>query len=925
MSKNKWTIIPFIVIAFLIACALYYFVSLKPTAHVEPLRAIPLNSALIIKVNNFKALVEKTSTNNDLWNALKTIPGFKLMDKQLHFIDSLVRFVPQAEEIIKYPPFFISAHITGKEKISLIHIFQLSPHFNDNKIHDLISDLVINVGTISKRKYEGATIYEVSLLSETSVKNFSYAITHNILLISFSTILLEDAIRQIASNEPVTSLKGFNEIYATSGKNVDANIYINFQHFSIGLSTFVIPDYKAEVRAYKSFANWSAMDVNLMSDMILMNGFVNLRDSVSSVASLFVNQMPQRITADKILPGSVASFLTISLSDAGQYFTDFKTFLRDRGILTSYNNTLRSLTNTYDTDFLQDFTDIMDNEMTLAFDAGKQPDSASLVYFLVRIKSGKQAEEKLDAIIRKIALLESKPVSSYSFNYRIDNELAFNIHYIPIRKLTGKIFGNFFSVLDEHYYVIIDNYLVFSSSVEALKSLIYNQVLDKTIQNDKTYKEFKNSLSPRSNLYFYCNLSKGYRVYSQYLVNTINQSWEKYNPVFHKVQIMGLQLFSNNNMLYNNFLLKYLSDYYSETETVWESRLDTLADFKPVFVINHQTKQNEVFVQDLNNNIYLINQVGRILWKIQLSEPINSEVFQVDYFRNGKLQLLFSTRNNLYVIDRKGNFVEKYPIKLRSPATSGVSVFDYDNNRDYRLFIPCEDRKVYAYNKEGNLVSGWIFDKSESEVTQPINHFRIVNKDFLVFGDRFRTYILDRRGNTRISVDTFFQRSSRNNYFLDIPLDGSGPRFVTTDTTGKVYFIYLDGTVKTLELSKFTDKHYFEYKDLNGDGKPELIYLENNQLTVYNNKKSKLFTYKFKDSVFSCPMYYQFSATDRKLGIVCRNENLIYLINNNGKLYSDFPLQGNTPFSIGNFGDTLSRFNLVVGSKDNFLYNYRVR
>ena len=172
--------------------------------------------------------------------------------------------------------------------------------------------------------------------------------------------------------------------------------------------------------------------------------------------------------------------------------------------------------------------------------------------------------------------------------------------------------------------------------------------------------------------------------------------------------------------------------------------------------MNHQTGQNEVFVQDLNNNIYLINQVGRILWKVQLAEPINSEVFQVDYFRNGKLQLMFSTRNALYLIDRNGNHVEKYPVKLRSPATNGVAVFDYDGNREYRIFIACEDKHVYAYNREGNLLDGWEFGQSESEVTQPLNHFRIGDRDFLVFGDRYKTYILDRKGSTRVNVDTYF-------------------------------------------------------------------------------------------------------------------------------------------------------------------------
>ncbi len=222
---------------------------------------------------------------------------------------------------------------------------------------------------------------------------------------------------------------------------------------------------------------------------------------------------------------------------------------------------------------------------------------------------------------------------------------------------------------------------------------------------------------------------------------------------------MGFQMYSNNKMLYSNFLLKYLPINNQETQTVWESKLDTLAACKPVFVVNQQTKQNVVFVQDMKHNIYLINQVGRILWKLPLPELINSEIYQVDYFRNGKKQLLFSTRNNLYLIDRMGNFVDRYPIKLRSPATCGVSVFDYDNTRDYRLFIACEDKKIYAYTKEGTLVKGWSFGQSESEVTQPVNHFRIGDKDFLVFGDRFRTYILDRKGNTRVNTDVFFPRS----------------------------------------------------------------------------------------------------------------------------------------------------------------------
>jgi hypothetical protein len=745
-------------------------------------------------------------------------------------------------------------------------------------------------------------------------------------MISFSATVIEDAIRQLTGDDSLLTIPGFNEMYATAGKNVDANVFINFQQFPKSLSTFVKPDFKSEVRAFRNFAGWAELDLNPLSDMLLMNGFVSTADSITSLASLLLNQTPQRIASDEILPSSVASFVTFNITDGERYYNDYREFLKEKGNLSGYSNTLMSLNNAYGTNFPKDFFDIMDKEITLGFDGNAPEGAASVVYFILKINSRAQTEEKLGAILEKIARVESKPVADYITQYRFDEDLSFNICHLPVRHLAAKIFGSLFSVLDEHYYVVLDNYLVFSGSVEALKSLINDFILNKTLKNEPAFKEFRDNLSPRSNLVFYCNLSKSQPFFSSYLTASLNKTWQQNLGVFRNIQVMGMQLNASNHMLYANFLLKHLASFNTSAQTVWESKLDTLAGFKPVFVLNHQTGQNEVFVQDLNNTIYLINQVGRILWKVQLDEPINSEVFQVDYFRNGKLQLMFSTRNALYLIDRNGNHVEKYPVKLRSPATSGVAVFDYDGNREYRMFIACEDKHVYAYNRQGNLLDGWEFDQSESEVTQPLNYFRIGDRDFLVFGDRYKTYILDRRGSTRVNVDTYFPRSANNNYALNLSAAPNGPSVVTTDTTGKVYFIGFNGSVSTLELpGKFSNRHYFDFKDLNGDNKSEFIYLEDDQLTVFGNDQLKSFAYKFNKPITTKPQYYQFSATDRKLGMVSVTENLIYLFNSNGELYEGFPLQGNTPFSIGNFGDALSRFNLVVGSRDNFLYNYRVK
>ena len=53
--------------------------------------------------------------------------------------------------------------------------------------------------------------------------------------------------------------------------------------------------------------------------------------------------------------------------------------------------------------------------------------------------------------------------------------------------------------------------------------------------------------------------------------------------------------------------------------------------------------------------------------------------------------------------------------------------------------------------------------------------------------------------------------------------------------------------------------------------------------------------------------------------------NELYLVNSDGSLYNGFPLLGSTPFSIGVIDRSASKFNLIVGSDENFLYNYSVQ
>ena len=182
-----------------------------------------------------------------------------------------------------------------------------------------------------------------------------------------------------------------------------------------------------------------------------------------------------------------------------------------------------------------------------------------------------------------------------------------------------------------------------------------------------------------------------------------------------------------------------------------------------------------------------------------------------------------------------------YTLWIETGTTWRVSRLSCEGNRDYRFFIAGEDRKIYAYDRNGNVVTGWDFDRSEKIVKKPLQHFRVAGRDYIVFADENRPYILDRRGSERVKPGRFFSQAPNSTFTLDDSSPGASPRLVTTDSLGIVRFVYLNGKVEDLTLKKVSSNHVFDYLDINGDGRKDFTFLDGNHLYVYQNNRKFLF------------------------------------------------------------------------------------
>jgi WD40 repeat protein len=238
-------------------------------------------------------------------------------------------------------------------------------------------------------------------------------------------------------------------------------------------------------------------------------------------------------------------------------------------------------------------------------------------------------------------------------------------------------------------------------------------------------------------------------------------------------------------------------------------------------------------------------------------------------------------------------------------------LFDYDNNKDYRLLIAGEDRTIYAYDKTGSTVKGWKFFKTNGTVNNEISWFRVSGKDFLVLADETSVYLLDRTGNIRLSLREPVVKAQGSAMRLT---PGSGQSLVCSSP---------DGTVSRFSLKTFSVDHTFDFFDIDGDGLGEYIYIDKGILYLYDHNRAEMFVKDFSSAQIGGPICFTFSAGDRKIGVFDVEKKLIYLLNKEGKLMEGFPLRGASMFSIGKMSEK-GDWNLIVGGTDKFLYNYNL-
>jgi hypothetical protein len=885
-------IIWFLIIALVAILALlgYFLRQGRTNLLTDPWKAVPADAAVVIETADLQSFIGSVSSNKGIFGEIAKV-------KELGDFNAKIKFLagqlgkPGYKKLLSGNSAIISFHPSASGKLRPLLSMTIPGEIRSKQVKDMLRSS--GILAIGEKPFHGNSLLSMPFDAGNRKDTVWISGVPGLLFCSSSEAVIKRAILQSGTENDIRNIPGFTKVLQASGKNED-RIFVVFGNLKGLLRPLFTRESGYLADKILKLAECTEGDIYINENGIVLTGYTETASPGEYLYKLKAGT-PGLLQTYKILPAATVFFETIRLNN-----------------VKTENKSTESPTKASElADKLREFTG---DEITKAYiDIKDQPVSNnSLVIY--RLKNRVSAE--------KIFLDEFGPgiTRDNVIFFTPDDVVKVPVYATPYSGFASEIMPGFAPGFDDSYFTFYDNYLITGSSYATVSRLLYDNLLNKTLANDLTYRDFESTLPSIAGYFFYCVPSR----ITEYLAGTFNEdiinSLRANKASLAKIQAIGYRLTSSNNMLYNSLSVKFKEEAREESNTEWETLLDTVAAIKPFFFTNHTTGVREIFIQDLNNNAYLVNAAGRVLWKVPLRERITGTVYMIDFYRNGKYQILFSGKNYLHLLDRNGNYVERYPVKLRSPATNSLALFDYDNDRNYRMLIAGEDKMVYAYDKNGNTVKGWTPFRTSGTVTSEISWFSVSGKDYVIVSDELSLYFLDRQGNKRVNLKEPVTRAAKSALRF---IPGREPSVVCSSPSGTVQQIYFDGTVKISDIVKLSGDHSFDIFDVNGDGFGEYVFIDAGILYLYNHNKSVMFTRDFGSKNLGGPISFVFSASDRKIGVFDIDKNLIYLINGEGVTMNGFPLRGASMFSIGKLSDS-SGWHLIVGGTDRFLYNYKL-
>ena len=712
--------------------------------------------------------------------------------------------------------------------------------FITKKHTDLFSiDSTVN-RTIETLTYESASIRVLTIGDQKVYSTFF----KNYFIGSSSKLIIENLIRSQGSLKADPSLV---KLFEVAQSNSSANIFVHHKQGENLFSQVLSSPLAQEVTQLN---DWTSFDSKITQDYIKLNGVALSDPGTKNILDIVKNTDPANSEAADIVPINADYFISLNSANSGlieNKSTTDSLFYNSRELIKVGINNRR--------------------------------------VFAVRTSDNLHFEDHLQKFVK-----DQSDFRDFAI-WNLNDSTVVSKHYPKL-----------FPKIKSKHVAKVGSFYVFTDDMEPLESIITNFQNNATLAQLSSYKTLRNELAGASSVLVLGNLNN---IKNNKAI--LNDDFEAYlsKKDMGEYKFIAFQYIAEGDFAHFHALLKKANTSTVNSNLItqiFSTILDAQVATDPQFVLNHYTKKKEIVVQDVENNLYLISTEGKVLWKKKLDSKIRGEITQVDLYRNGRLQLAFTTASKLMIVDRNGKDVSPFPIEFNGTITQPLSVFDYSKTKDYR-FVVIMDQDVRMYDRHGKSVDGFTFKKAKSSIINSPKHIRIGSKDYLVFQEsNGKLDILHRTGDVRINVKGSIDFSGNQVYLYD-------DKFTTTNLEGDLIQIDQNGGINKLDLN-LKDQHLIDATT------KTLATISENVLTI----KDKSSTLDF--GIYTLPKIYYINDVIY-VATTDLQTNKVYLFNSSAELMENFPVFGDSKIDLDDM-DNDNKLEMVTKGDNNSVICYKI-
>ncbi len=788
-----------------VAYYLGYFEKEKPKQVSPAIDAIPSNAAFIIEwksISNFRQL---ENSDNNILQSLKNSGLLTEAFNNFSFIDSLLHSDSTVFHAFNDQPVFISAHLSGVKKFNFLFTTNLPERIDSSHIEQFFKRRFKD-HQISSRLYDGSTVYEIR---EGEQSLFAYSIINSVFIGSRSTVLTEEGIRHIRHGKSLRKDPNFSKVMETSKGRESGTVYINYKVLTSFTELFLTKAAHKEFNLTTHFANWSASDIKIKSDAILLSGYIFSNDTNNNYLNIYKDLKPQQIRFHDLLPSNVSFCYWSGVENIKTFFRNYYSWLENSNRFFNTQNRLKEFNALHKTKFPDDLSSFCGNEF-FYFTTEKQPsDTVSTgTYLAFEITD----TEKAISYFRKFRPADLEDTLSVTVN-----DIVFTtLHLGDLMDLTGL---SSFSI-ECNYAAQLGDYLVFAPVREDLLKLAANISNGNTLRKSAIYQDINEYLPNEASLFIFDVPFRSKQLPPKLFEFKETDGMAQLAGYITDHSVVAMQISSSKDLFYQDLLLKYNPEAAKEQIPSWEADSENKLAF--VQAVNDEGSEG-VFTVDVKNKLSFYDSNGSLKFTKQLQGSLNGKIMSLPVKSEDPVYLI-PCASELVAVNAQGIDQEGFPLKIKSLYTT---VVDYDDKKDPRIIVGTASGKVMMYNGKGKPVPTFQATDVRKKLTSPPLYIRIGTKDYLTFATEDQLVFTDRKGKT-----LFTHQSDDMVTGTLKPLKRGNSVYASyLSKKGKIILVSPDKKSATT-LKEVTAGIEFYYEDIDKDRKKELILVDSSSIKL---------------------------------------------------------------------------------------------